>query len=182
MWKLIDQEMDLRHCEKYSWDPEDDPFEAESALWSQHYFFFNKDKKRVCYLNFRAFSVLSHSPMRSTSFARGRAIPRSITDVSIEQGAGKRAQYWLGHSVDDDHVQAWSEDEDDDMAIEEEEDDPMNDEEYTSALDDVRDQLEDGYYSYTNPDMDRDDISGWNTRGRSVPRGSSEGPADHMDI
>ncbi|THX24444.1 Maf1-domain-containing protein [Aureobasidium pullulans] len=46
MWKLIDKEMDLRSCEKYTWDPEDDPFEAESALWSQHYFFFNKDKKR----------------------------------------------------------------------------------------------------------------------------------------
>jgi hypothetical protein len=52
MWKLMDKEMDLKACERYTWDPEDDPFEAESALWSQHYFFFsNKDRKRVCYLN-----------------------------------------------------------------------------------------------------------------------------------
>ena len=191
MWTMIDQEMDLRHCEKYSWEPEDDPFEAESALWTQHYFFFNKERKRVCYLNFRAFSVLSHSPIRSMlgGLRAGFATPRSISTVSVGEGAGKRAQYWLGHSVDDEDVAGWGdEDEEGDEEDDDEEgfgvkiaaarDEDMADEEYTSSLDDVRDQLEDGYYSY-----DVAEPSGWNTqrRRRSV-RGSSEGPADAMEI
>lgn len=186
MWGMIDQEMDLRHCEKYSWEPEDDPFEAESALWTQHYFFFNKEKKRVCYLNFRAFSVLSHSPVNGMGFGgRGQPIPMSINDVTIGEGAGKRAQYWLGHSVGDDGADGWSEDEDNNMVIEEEDEDKVDmedDEEYISTLDDVRDHLEDGYYSY-DTDMNDSGISGWNTtRRKSVPRGSSEGPADAMEI
>ncbi|KAL1297179.1 hypothetical protein AAFC00_004752 [Neodothiora populina] len=184
MWRMIDQEMDLRHCEKYSWDPEDDPFEAESALWSQHYFFFNKERKRVCYLNFRAFSVLSHSPLsHMPTGGRGQMIPNSINNVSIGEGAGKRAQYWLGHSVDDDDVGSWGEMDDDDLVIREEDEDEQemdmeNDEEYTSTLDDVRDKLEDGFYSASYDT----EISGWNTRSRSVHRGSSEGPADAMEM
>lgn len=178
MWRMIDQEMDLRHCEKYSWDPEDDPFEAESALWTQHYFFFNKDKKRVCYLNFRAFSVLSHSPINTMSNSRGLSIPMSINDISNDEGAGKRAQYWLGHSYDDDEVERWDEDdEDEEMATIPE--DMEDDEEYRSTLDDVRDQLEDGYY---DAEMDNTELSGWKMHGRGTLRGSSEGPADAMEM
>ncbi|KAH0070884.1 Maf1-domain-containing protein, partial [Aureobasidium melanogenum] len=136
MWKLIDKEMDLKACEKYTWDPEDDPFEAESALWSQHYFFFNKEKKRVCYLNFRAFSVLSHSPANGM---HTRTVP--ITNPGVGEGAGKRAQYWLGHSVDDNDVDNWREDDDlefeDSMSI----DNDSNEGEYRNDLDDVRDKL-----------------------------------------
>lgn len=176
MWRLIDKEMDLRHCEKYSWDPEDDPFEAESALWSQHYFFFNKERKRVCYLNFRAFSVLSHSPLNNMSTGgRAQMIPTSINDVSIGEGAGKRAQYWLGHSVDEDSN--WGPMDGEDMSIAEEPD-MEDDEEYTSTLDDVRDKLEDGFYSASY----ETEVSGWNTRSRSGHRGSSEGPADYMEM
>ena len=179
MWKMIDQEMDLRHCEKYSWEPEDDPFEAESALWTQHYFFFNKDRKRVCYLNFRAFSVLSHSPIHNMANGRPATLPRSISNISVGEGAGKRAQYWLGHSVQDDVVSRWGEeeDEDDDMAMAMIDED-MEDEEYTSALDDVRDKLEYGSY---DDGFDDSAISGWNTRSRSH-RGSSEGLADAMEM
>lgn len=179
MWKMIDQEMDLRHCEKYSWVPEDDPFEAESALWTQHYFFFSKEKKRVCYLNFRAFSVLSHSPVHNMSNGRGVSLPRSINNITIGEGAGKRAQYWLGHSYDDDddEMKRWGEDDDDEMETIKE--DLENDEEYVSALDDVRDQLEDGYY---DAELDDAEVSGWNHRSKSIPRGSSEGPADAMEI
>lgn len=178
MWRLMDEEMDLRQCEKYSWDPEDDPFEAESALWSQHYFFFNKEKKRVCYLNFRAFSVLSHSLLTTANMGRGKSMPRSISNVSIGEGAGKRAQYWLGHSVDDDDVAEWDND-DDDMAVD---NDNMSMEgEYRQDPDDVRDQLEEGYYSYNDGDMDENEVSGWTTRGNGH-RASSEGPADAMEI
>jgi hypothetical protein len=175
MWKLIDKEMDLKACEKYTWDPEDDPFEAESALWSQHYFFFNKEKKRVCYLNFRAFSVLSHSPANGM---HTRTVP--ITNPGVGEGAGKRAQYWLGHSVDDNDVDNWREDDDlefeDSMSI----DNDSNEGEYRNDLDDVRDKLEDGYYAWADGTIDSNDASGWDPR--RMHRGSSEGPADAMEI
>ncbi|THX75824.1 Maf1-domain-containing protein [Aureobasidium pullulans] len=175
MWKLIDKEMDLRSCEKYTWDPEDDPFEAESALWSQHYFFFNKDKKRVCYLNFRSFSVLSHSPANGMHM---RTVP--ITNPGVGEGAGKRAQYWLGHSVDDNDVDDWREDDDiefeDSMSI----DNDSNEGEYRNDLDDVRDKLEEGYYAWADGTVDSNDASGWDPR--RIHRGSSEGPADAMEI
>lgn len=178
MWRLVDEEMDLRHCEKYSWDPEDDPFEAESALWSQHYFFFNKEKKRVCYLHFRAFSAISHSPVSSAATTRARPMPRSSSNVSVGEGAGKRAQYWLGHSVDDENVDGWHEDDDDEMIP----DNDHADEEYTQDYDDFRDKLEDGYYSYGGDGTNDADVSSWYGRGRSVPRATSEGLADAMEL
>ncbi|KAG8626591.1 hypothetical protein KVT40_005536 [Elsinoe batatas] len=173
MWSLMDQEMSLRECEKYVWDPEDDPFEEESSLWSQHYFFFNKDKKRVCYLHFGAFSVISHSPIRTILPARATSMPRN--NVSIADGAGKRAQYWLGHSVDDEEVDSsWRED-----------DDMYDEGEYTEDLDDIREQLEDGYFNYddyADDYMDSDDASAWQPRGRSQPRAISEDVIEHMEM
>lgn len=171
MWKMIDQEMDLRHCEKYTWDPEDDPFEEESALWTQHYFFFNKDKKRVCYLHFRAFSVISHSPVHTALPFRSPSMTRSRSnDVGL--GAEKRAQYWLGHGVPAEDVESWAEDDDtgdNDMLVDHE----RYDEEYTQDLDDVRDHLGDGYFSY-DEDVDDDETAGWGARGKGMPLEHSE--------
>lgn len=99
-----------------------------------------------------------------------------MSKVSVEEGAGKRAQYWLGHSVDDEPT-GWSDMENDDDVIDEEVD-MEDDEEYTSTLDDVRDKLEDGFYSASY----ESEASGWNNRSRSGHRGSSEGPADHMEM
>jgi hypothetical protein len=63
MWRMIDKEMDLQHCTIYHYAPDEDPYDGEDgAIWSENYFFFNKVKKRVCYLYFRGLSVLSHSP------------------------------------------------------------------------------------------------------------------------
>jgi len=176
MWELIDQEMDLRHCEKYTWDPEDDPFEEENALWGQHHFFFNKDKKRVCYLHFRAFSVISHSPLQSSLPQHARSIPQTI---SIGDSASKRAQYWLGHGVEDKDVDStWAED-DDQMAT----DDDADSYEYTDDLDDVRDHLEDGCFSYTDSSfLGSDDATGWDSRSNARHRGSSEGVMEPMEL
>lgn len=172
MWDLIDREMELRQCDKYIWEPEDDPFEEESTLWSQHYFFFNKDKKRVCYIHFGAFSVISHSPMRAALPSRATSMPRS--NISIGEGAGKRAQYWLGHSVDDEDVDSsWREDDD-------------YEGEYMEDLDDVREHLEDGYYAHGAYDEDdymgSDDISAWLPRDTSVPRAHSEDVVEEMEM
>lgn len=175
---MIDAEMDLRHCEKYSWEPEDDPFEEDSALWGQHHFFFSKEKKRVCYLYFRAFSVFSHSPVQTAMPIHSQSMPRTGGNISVGDGAGKRAQYWLGHSVKEENMQDWTEDDDDGLVIENE----NYEGEYTDDLDDIRDHLEDGYVYMEDDGYLSDDAAGWDQRGRTVPRGNSEGFADGMEI
>ncbi|KAF8545356.1 Maf1 regulator-domain-containing protein [Trichophaea hybrida] len=68
MWDTIDSEMDLTHCNIYSYSPDDvsdDPYGEEGLIWSSIYFFFNKHKKRVCYLYLRGISALSHSPVET---------------------------------------------------------------------------------------------------------------------
>jgi len=188
MWELIDLEMDLRHCEKYSWEPEDDPFEEEGgALWGQHHFFFNKDKKRVCYLHFRAFSVISHSPAATALPFRGSTLMRSINNVTVGDGAEKRAQYWLGHSIDNDNLDSsWTEDDDLVMDVDGVDDtcEFGGDEyegEYTDDLGDFRDHLEDGYYA-EGDFLESDDATGWGSRSKFSPRGSSEGVMDAMEL
>ncbi|KAL9042466.1 MAG: hypothetical protein Q9214_003771, partial [Letrouitia sp. 1 TL-2023] len=62
-WHLIDKEMSLRDCSVYAYVPEEDPYDGEEgALWRFDYFFFNKHRKRVCYLYLRGFSLFSHNP------------------------------------------------------------------------------------------------------------------------
>lgn len=56
-WERIDKEMDLAKCKCWSYRPEDDPFSEEGALWGQSYFFFNKTKKRVCYVYLRSYAL-----------------------------------------------------------------------------------------------------------------------------
>jgi len=65
MWETIDCEMDLKSCEVYSYSPDDvsnDPYGDEGLIWSNIYFIFSKQKKRVCYLYLRGISALSHTP------------------------------------------------------------------------------------------------------------------------
>lgn len=68
MWDTIDSEMDLTQCNIYSYSPDDvsdDPYGEEGLIWSSIYFFFNKHRKRVCYLYLRGISALSHSPVET---------------------------------------------------------------------------------------------------------------------
>lgn len=93
MWRLIDKEMALRECNIYVYQPDEDPFDGEEgAIWSHHYFFFNKTRKRVCYVYLRARSVILHSPVPTMTARSGRSAERA----DEEMGANKRAKYWLG--------------------------------------------------------------------------------------
>jgi len=102
IWRLIDKQMSLRECYIYRYAPEDfDPFEDEDegSLWSVNYFFFNKARKRVCYLYLRGVSILSHSPseaLRTPITTKRNADDESEGWLTPDLGAKKRARYWLG--------------------------------------------------------------------------------------
>ncbi|KAF2153943.1 repressor of RNA polymerase III transcription MAF1 [Myriangium duriaei CBS 260.36] len=174
MWELVDKEIDMRQCEKYIWEPEDDPFEDESPLWSHNFFFFNKDKKRVLYMHFGAFSVISHSPLYGAMMPmRAVSVPKG--DLDIDDGASKRAQYWLGHSVDEEGIHgSWRDSED------------VYEGEYTDDLDDIREHLRDGFLAYDEDDdyIESDDIMGWSPPVKHIQhhRAPSESLADAMEM
>nr|POF18586.1 repressor of rna polymerase iii transcription maf1 [Quercus suber] len=182
MWTLINKEMDLRQCEKYTYAPDDDPFDGEEgAIWSMHYFFFNKEKKRVCYLYLRGLSVISHSPVHAP--VGMRSIRRENSSISVGEGAGKRASYWLGVEHGDDVVdsESYLYDEDDDVEMGMTHDDETEGVPYMD-LDDIRGRLVDGYFADSGPDDD--DSGGWQplqTRPRHV-REFSEEIGEAMDM
>ena len=110
-WLMIDEEMDLRDCEVYNFCPVENPFDGDGIpLWSLHYFFFNRAKKRVCYVQVRAidpsynydddddettfgmYDMDDVDEEEETEVEDSSKRPRSSTDL----GASKRARYWLG--------------------------------------------------------------------------------------
>ena len=100
MWRLIDNEMSLKECSIYCYSPEEDPFDGEEgALWSMNYFFFNKTKKRVCYIYLRGLSIIGNSPPQKTPVKIKR--PASGTWSLDEETSKKRARYWLGDRAGD---------------------------------------------------------------------------------
>ncbi|KAL9057703.1 MAG: hypothetical protein Q9162_002177 [Coniocarpon cinnabarinum] len=147
-WKSIDKEMTLKECEVYKYAPEEDPFDGDdSAIWSHHYFFFNRHRKRVLYLFVRGLSILSHSPSQITTAVRipvKRARPTSSYSLSYpDAGASKRAKYWLGDRATD-VEDGWTYHDDDDVI-----EDPGDDEV------DVDEWLEsEPYDAYTETDDD----------------------------
>ncbi|KAK3633207.1 RNA polymerase III-inhibiting protein maf1 [Elasticomyces elasticus] len=182
MWTLIDREMGLRQCEKYSFVPDEDPFDGDEggSVWSMHFFFFNKERKRVCYLYLRGLSVIGNSPVRGPTFLNGpNVVQRKMSSVSIGEGAGKRASYWLGDRAlaGDFDTNGYGEDDDDeDMVL------PMPDDDEVEvpvmSLDDVRTDLADGYYGYdAGDDGMGDDDDDW----RHI-RGVSEEVRENMDL
>lgn len=93
MWTMIDKEMELNKCMIYSWSPPDEPFDDdEGAIWSFHYFFFNKELKRVAYLKVRAVPVITSSFQERSNIAKRRA-------AGYDGGANKRARFWLGEQA-----------------------------------------------------------------------------------
>ncbi|KAK3673407.1 RNA polymerase III-inhibiting protein maf1 [Recurvomyces mirabilis] len=182
MWTLIDKEMGLRQCEKYSYVPDDDPFDGAGdggSIWSMHYFFFNKEKKRVCYLHLRGLSVISHSPVSSATYIRKPSVTRKVSSVSVGEGASKRASYWLGRDVEVDDVE---DDDDDDagMVIEDRNDDEV--EVPHMDLDDIRGELaRGGYYEgYEGEDDEEMYDDAWSVPAR--PRGVSEEIGEIIEI
>lgn len=105
MWRLMDQQMSLRECVVYRYAPEEfDPFEDDEAghMWSMNYFFFNKIRKRVCYLYLRGISILAQQDGAETPLRTPIGDKRDIDDASdgwastTSEGASKRARYWFG--------------------------------------------------------------------------------------
>ena len=189
MWDLIDKEMGLRRCEKYSYAPDDDPFdEDEGCIWSLHYLFFNKERKRVCYLYLRGFSVISHSPVSVPTYLNNAMKKQQRNSgVSVRDGAGKRAGYWLGvraGGVDD----AGDFEEDDDVTMVDEygeydtyDDVPGMD------LDGFSNEVAEGYFSgdaEADADIEANDgfwEDGWRPVGGSV-RSVGEVAGEMMEV
>ena len=112
MWSLIDKEMTLKDCSMYRYAPEEDPYDGEEgSLWSFNYFFFNKAKKRVCYIYLRGLSIIGNSPPQKTPIKIKR--PASGILSLDEETSKKRARYWLGDRARD---AEWNDDEDEDVS------------------------------------------------------------------
>ncbi|KAL8951253.1 MAG: hypothetical protein Q9222_002755 [Ikaeria aurantiellina] len=110
-WRMIDKEMNLKECSIYAYVPEEDPYDGdEGAIWSFNYFFFNKTRKRVCYLYLKSLSIISHSPVLKTPIKIKRSA--DIGWPGSEPGSSKRAKYWLGEREDVSGV--WLDDDDED--------------------------------------------------------------------
>ncbi|ROV96273.1 hypothetical protein VMCG_07701 [Cytospora schulzeri] len=85
MWALIDKEMTLNECAIFSYQPASNPFDEETAaIWSLHYLFFNRERKRVAYLYVRGVPVVSHSysPPQQLLRARQRSGAMTLTPSS----------------------------------------------------------------------------------------------------
>ncbi|KAI7162243.1 putative alpha-glucuronidase [Hortaea werneckii] len=182
MWSMIDKEMGLRQCDKYAYVPDEDPFDGdEGSIWSMHYFFFNKQRKRVCYLYLRGLSVISHSPVHAPTLLSRPLVERKASKVTVGEGAGKRASYWFdGNRAilhDDIDTTGYGDDDDDEMIIEEPDDDEV--EVPDMDLDEIRSDLADGYYGYEAEDDGFGDT--WTEQARPV-RGVSEEIGDAMEI
>ncbi len=86
--------MSLKESSIYCYAPDEDPYDGdEGAIWSFNYFFFNKAKKRVCYLYLRGLSIIGNdgtkTPVRAKRPASG--------SWSLEEETGrKRARFWFG--------------------------------------------------------------------------------------
>lgn len=97
MWKIIDTQMSLKECSVYCYAPEEDPDDGEEGtIWSLNYFFFNKVRKRVCYLYLRGISVLSQLPYDGTVTPMPGKRTVDEEYFSPDSGASKRAKFWFG--------------------------------------------------------------------------------------
>lgn len=114
MWRLIDKEMSLRECSIYCYSPEGDPYDGEEgAIWSFNYLFFNKARKRVCYIYLRGLSVISHSSGQKTPIRTKREADGDWD--SSESSNSKRAKYWLGDRINEEFSTEYDEDGDEDV-------------------------------------------------------------------
>ncbi|OCK82559.1 mitogen-activated protein kinase MAF1 [Lepidopterella palustris CBS 459.81] len=173
MWQLINNEMDLRECGIYCYAPEDDPFDGEEgAIWSLNYFFFNKYKKRVCYLYLRGLSAISHSPIRAAAAVANREVSL-LSELREGMGAQKRARFWLGDRADKEDFEGGWGGEDDEMLIE----NPGDDEVDADSVISVRDGSIDRYSSDGNSDIEM-----FREREKSIVRAMSEHLAESMEV
>jgi hypothetical protein len=179
MWNIIDTEMNLYKCEIYSYKPDENPFDDEEiALWSLHYFFFNKALKRVCYLYVRAlspsFAADDGSDDNTTVVEDGSSTPfrskrRYSARRSADFSARKRARYWLGDRADDIVEPGWASPTDDD----EEEDVDVE------LLDEI---CKRGRSMSSNMSEDRDEVEDEKERSKSRVRDMNESVAEAIEL
>ncbi|TLD14046.1 uncharacterized protein PgNI_04281 [Pyricularia grisea] len=185
MWATIDKEMALDDCNVFSYQPAENPFdEEEGAIWALHYFFFNKQLKRVAYLHVRGVPVTSsHSeppyrpPHRTHAGAVGSlAVGRDEDDwengglSSSLKGANKRARFWFGDSIAE-RIRSDSDDDMDDGMVWNRTADGEFDE-YRGDFDD-NESMGDGYSEADEMDTDFDDDE--SERGRKMPTSDANG-------
>ena len=177
IWRLIDNQMSLRDCHIYRYAPADDPFEDEDegSLWYTNYFFFNKARKRVCYLYLRGISVLSHSP--NASLATPIKVKRYADEESEgwltpDLGARKRARYWLGDREDVEIAEA--DDGEVHVAIE-----PVEEKTGDEAFSPPRRPIIDEHDNYILSD---EDARSARSRSKSTIRGISEEVLGHIEV
>lgn len=191
MWALIDKEMTLKECLVFSYQPAMNPFDEEAAaIWSQHYFFFNKERKRVAYLYVRGVPVVSHNsppqPVRQRSGAMSLSPSNSSGEwkkrrfMLDEAGANKRAKYWLGDRAEKVTV---SEDEDDyaddGLTWNRDRDGVLELDEFAGSWDDRDDSLDE---DFSNDDFSEDEVDDMEEARRSQGRRMSEDIAGRMEI
>ncbi|KAL2759024.1 hypothetical protein ACRALDRAFT_2026423 [Sodiomyces alcalophilus JCM 7366] len=185
-WAMIDKEMRLNRCAIFSYCPDDDPFdedESASAIWSTHYFFFNRQLKRIAYLYIRVVPVVSsqwHAALRPMLPSRrsSSSAKRPHSENWDAMTANKRTRYWLGDRdadvvppQDDDEIPndgfVWNRGADGDLLS-------FLDEDYEADL----------YYDEDEDDDDDDDEDDDYDadRRKSIVRGMSEDLVGHMEI
>ena len=174
MWQLIDKEMSLRECTVYCYAPEEDPYDGgEGAIWSFNYFFFNKVKKRVCYIYLRGLSIISHSPVLKTPIKTKRSADGDWSPY--EPPSTKRARYWLGDRADliDD---GWNDnDEDENTTV-------SNRNTGVDIPGVVVDATDDLRYVTSADEAGSRSLSRERSRSKSAVRGISEEIAESMDV
>ena len=118
LWQVIDKEMDLKACSIYCYSPEEDPYNSEEGtIWSFDYFFFNKSRKRVCYVYIRGLSITNDTSVPRTPISEEQSISGDWSHLDIS-GAKKRAKYWLGdRGTTEVDTCGWDEDDDDEMIM-----------------------------------------------------------------
>lgn len=199
MWALLDKEMALKDCAVFSYQPALNPFDEEAAaIWSLHYFFFNKERKRVAYLYVRGVPVVSHSspPQLIRPLARQRSGAVSLTPTSSsgdlrkrrfmmdEASANKRARYWLGDRAET----VTASDEEDDYADDglmwnRDRDGVLELDEFAGSYDDDDDFLNENFDDdFSEEDQVAEDAGDEATISEAPVRGMSEDIAGRMEI
>lgn len=117
MWKHIDEEMSLNDCAIFSYSPEDDMNDDDDgAIWSHNYFFFNKQRKRVCYVYLRGIPIMSREDEDGdeemamweddgVATPIGKKLPED-SYFNSDLTAKKRQRYWLGNLASDDEAES----------------------------------------------------------------------------
>jgi hypothetical protein len=185
MWRIVDEEMDLENCSIYSYRPEENPFDDEdTALWSLHYFFFNKQKKRVCYIYLRALKISWYDLTGGNSdYFTEPTTPKRKHSLrsSMDFGARKRARYWLGERAND--VEGGYADEDEVEVIKAPGDDEVDADIDIDYIDDmIRSGRSLSPISVSSDDDDELHIISSRERRKSHVRAHSEGVAESIEV